>query len=244
MSLKDDVITKAYSYRGIQEGGPEHRAIIESYNSHKPLARGYAVKLSDAWCMVFISDLFIECGAVPALGTTECGCEEYLQAAKARGMCVSAPIRGDLILYDWDGSGRASHVGLVVSVDKDGYMEVIEGNKSDSVGVRQLNYRCPYIRAIVRPRYDETTGKQPAPFDRSRVQYAQSYNAKLDGKYTVTASDFLALRYGPRVADNNLITQILPGEVVRCYGYYTEDWLLVAYGSMTGFVNKMHLKKG
>ena len=134
MSLKDDVITKAYSYRGIQEGGPEHRAIIESYNSHKPLARGYAVKLSDAWCMVFISDLFIECGAVPALGTTECGCEEYLQAAKARGMCVSAPVRGDLILYDWDGSGRASHVGLVVSVDKDGYMEVIEGNKSDTVG--------------------------------------------------------------------------------------------------------------
>ena len=244
MSIKDDIITKAYSYRGIQEGGPEHRAIIESYNSHKPLARGYAVQLSDAWCMVFISDLFIECGAVPALGVTECGCEEYLQAAKARGMCVSSPVRGDLILYDWDGSGRASHIGLVVSVDKDVFMDVIEGNKSVSVGVRQLNYRCPYIRAIVRPRYEDSTSKQPAVYDRSRVQYAQSYNAKLAGKYTVTASDFLALRYGPRVAENNLITQILPGEVVRCYGYYTEDWLLVTYGSFTGFINKMHLKKG
>lgn len=244
MSIKDDIITKAFTYRGITEGGPEHREIIKSYNEHKPLARGYAVKISDAWCMTFISHLFISCGAVAALGVTECGCEEYLQAAKARGMCVSSPVRGDLILYDWDGSGRASHIGLVVSVDKDGYMDVIEGNKNDTVGVRQLNYRCPYIRAIVRPRYDETTGKQPAAFDRSQVHYASCYNAKLAGKYTVTASDFLALRYGPRVSNDNLITQILPGETVRCYGYYTGDWLLVTYGNYTGFVNKMHLKKG
>lgn len=243
MSLKDDVITKAYFYRGIQEGGPEHRAIIDRYNSHKPLARGYAVKLSDAWCMVFISDLFIECGAVPALGVTECGCEEYLQAAQERGMCVSSPVRGDLILYDWNGSGRATHIGLVVSVDKDGYMEVIEGNKSDSVGVRQLNYRCPFIRAIVRPRYEEINSNQVTPYDKAKVAYAASYDAKLAGKYIVTASDFLALRYGPGV-NHNLITQILPGGVVRCYGYHTADWLLVTYGSMTGFVNKMHVKKG
>ena len=244
MSLKDKIIAKALSYKGIIEGGTSHRAIVDRYNAHKPLARGYAVHYSDAWCMVFISDLFIEFEAVPALGETECGCEEYLQTAKSRGMCVSSPIRGDLIFYDWDGSGRATHVGLIVSVDRDGYMEVVEGNKSDSVGIRQLNYRCPYVRAFVRPRYDETTSSQPAAYDKSRVQYAASYNAKLAGKYTVTASDFLALRYGPRVADNNLITQILPGESVRCYGYYTGGWLLVTYGSYTGFVNKMHLKKG
>ena len=87
MSLKDDVITKAYSYRGIQEGGPEHRAIIESYNSHKPLARGYAVKLSDAWCMTFISHLFISCGPSPRWVRLNAGVRNICRPLKRAG-CV------------------------------------------------------------------------------------------------------------------------------------------------------------
>lgn len=243
MSLKDDIIATALSYKGIAEQGREHAAIIAAYNAHKPLARGYVVKITDPWCMIFISYIFIHNGAIPALGITECGCEEYLTYAKNQGMCVDAPIRGDLVFYDWDGSGRASHVGIVSSVDQFGCMEVVEGNKSDTVGVRQLNYRCPYIRAIVRPRYDADRVPAESTYIRSKVAYASSFDAKIAGNYYVTADDFLALRYGPRVADN-LITQILPGEEVRCYGYYTNDWFLVTYGDKTGFVNKMHLKKG
>lgn len=242
MSLKDDVIATALSLKGIPEQGREHAAIIAAYNAHKPLARGYAAKLSDPWCMIFISYLYIHNAGIPALGITECGCEEYLAYAKNQGMCVESPIRGDLVFYDWDGTGRATHVGLVVSVDQDGYMEVIEGNKSDTVGIRNINYHCPYIRAIVRPRYEADRVPASSSYVRSNVAYASSFDAKLAGKYYVTADDFLALRYGPRVADN-LITQILPGEEVRCYGYYTNDWLLVQYGDKTGFCNKMHLKR-
>ena len=189
MALKDDVIATALSLKGIPEQGREHAAIIAAYNAHKPLARGYAVKLSDPWCMIFISYLYIHNAGIPALGITECGCEEYLTYARNQGMCVDSPIRGDLVFYDWDGSGRATHVGLVVSVDKDGYMEVIEGNKSDSVGIRNVNYRCPCIRAIVRPRYDADRVPASSSYVRSNVAYAASFDAKLAGRYTVTETD-------------------------------------------------------
>ena len=38
------------SYLGCKEANGSHRKIIDLYNSHKPLARGYAVKYTDAWC--------------------------------------------------------------------------------------------------------------------------------------------------------------------------------------------------
>lgn len=244
MSYKmDEIINAGLKLKGMKEEGTEHINIVETYNEHEPLARGYPVKMSDPWCMVFISYLFIEAGAVPAIGITECGCEEYLTYARNAGMCVTEPVRGDLVFYDWTGAGRAQHVGIVVSVDQYGYLDVLEGNKSNTVGVRVLNYHCPFIRAIVRPNYAGIQAGKPTVFDPSKVSYAASYDKKIAGVYTVQVDDFLALRFNPFVSEDNLITQILPGERVRCYGYYTNDWYLVTYGSFKGFVNKMHLRR-
>lgn len=243
MNNMDEIIKSGQALIGMKEEGPHHCEMVEAYNDHEPLARGYAVKTSDPWCMIFISYLFIENHAVAAIGKTECGCEEYLQYAKAAGMCVDKPVRGDLVFYDWNGAGRAQHVGIVVTIDQYGYMDVLEGNKSDTVGVRVLNYHCPFIRAIVRPNYGAVQAAVPAAYEPGKVSYAASYKKSIAGVYTVTASDFLALRYNPRVTDNNLITQILPGEKVRCYGYYTDDWYLVTYKTYKGFVNKMHIRR-
>ena len=56
--LRQKVVDTAVSYLGCKEANGSHRKIIDLYNSHKPLARGYAVKYTDAWC----STLCIRCG--------------------------------------------------------------------------------------------------------------------------------------------------------------------------------------
>lgn len=53
--LRQKVVDTAVSYLGCKEANGSHRKIIDLYNSHKPLARGYAVKYTDAWCSTFAS---------------------------------------------------------------------------------------------------------------------------------------------------------------------------------------------
>lgn len=245
MSQIDDILTLGVKYKGIAEGSAKHKEILAGYNSHSPLARGYHVQVSDAWCMTFISYLFIKTGNTSALGLTECGCEEYYQYGVEHGMKVDRPIRGDIPLYDWNLDGRADHVGIVLSVGSNDYIDVLEGNKSDTVGIRNISIHSQFIRGFIRPRYaDSTTIPETiTPYSRARVSYAQSFDKKKAGVYKCTASDFLALRYNPFVADNNMIDEIQPGEMCRNYGYYTGEWLLVSYGDFIGFAHSGWLQK-
>ena len=57
--LRQKVVKIAVSYLGCKEADGSHRKIIDLYNSHKPLARGYAVKYTDAWCSTFASAVAI-----------------------------------------------------------------------------------------------------------------------------------------------------------------------------------------
>ena len=240
MAQIDYIIKTAQSYLGISEGSARHKEILSIYNTHIPLARNYRVSVNDAWCMAFVSAIFIKCNAVAALGKTECGCEEYLSYAKTYGMTVKKDEarRGDIILYDWGRDGRSDHVGIVVSRSGDS-LKVIEGNISDTVGYRDIIDIDIKIRAVVRPHY---SNKESTRYDASKVSYAESFNREIAGKYKCTASDYLALRYNPFVIDN-LITEINPGEVVRNYGYHTGEWLLVEYANYTGFAHRNWLKK-
>lgn len=60
--LRAKVVSIAEKYLGCKESNGSHRKIIDLYNSHKPLARGYPVKYTDAWCATFVSAVFIEAG--------------------------------------------------------------------------------------------------------------------------------------------------------------------------------------
>ena len=64
--LRQKVVDTAVSYLGCKEANGSHRKIIDLYNSHKPLARGYAVKYTDAWCSTFASAVAIACGLTGA----------------------------------------------------------------------------------------------------------------------------------------------------------------------------------
>ena len=160
-------------YLGCKEANGSHRKIIDLYNSHKPLARGYAVKYTDAWCSTFASAVAIACGLTDII-PTECGCERHIDLFKKLGSWVEndayVPSPGDYIFYDWqDGSnyattnntGSADHVGIVVSCDGK-TIKVIEGNMSDAVGYRKLAVNGRYIRGFGVPKYASKATSAPS----------------------------------------------------------------------------------
>lgn len=238
MPTVNDVLKVAESYNGTQEGSAKHSEILNIYNSHKPLARGYTVKKSDPWCMTFISACFIKANAVSAIGLTECGCQEYVNYARKNNMLVNNPIIGDLAFYDWGNDGVVDHVGIIYYVSGNNLF-IREGNKNDMVTTRVISKTSPSIKYFVRPHYDTHS----TIYDMSKVSFADSFDRTIAGEYECTASDFLALRYNPYVNDSNLIDKIKSGETCHNYGYYTKDWYLVVYKGKTGFANKTHLRK-
>lgn len=76
-SQRDSVVAQARAWLGKKEADGSHKVIIDTYNSHKPLARGYAMKYTDAWCATFVSAVAIKCGVTDIL-PTECSCDEMI----------------------------------------------------------------------------------------------------------------------------------------------------------------------
>ena len=159
-----DVLEVMRSWLGYSEANGKYRQIIDLYNSHKPLARGYKVQYSDAWCDTCVSAAAIKAGAVDLIGT-ECGCEEHIQIFKRKGIWIEdgtiTPQPGDIIVYNWDDStqpnnGYADHIGYVETVSS-GKITAIEGNKNDAVGRRTLLVGAGNIRGYARPKYATTS---------------------------------------------------------------------------------------
>ena len=157
------IVEQARLWLGRKESDGSHKVIIDTYNSHKPLARGYKVKYTDAWCSTFVSAVAIKCGYTDII-PTECGCEKHIQLFKKIGRWVEndayVPKAGDIIFYDWqdngngDCTGYADHVGIVEQVVGN-TITVIEGNMNNCVGRRTLAVNGKYIRGYGVPAYDE-----------------------------------------------------------------------------------------
>lgn len=160
--IRKIVVDKANSYLGCKESNGSHKKIIDLYNSHKPLARGYAVKYTDEWCATFVSAVSIACGMTDIM-PTECSCSKMIELYKKLGRWQESdayvPSPGDLIMYDWEDSGRGdntgipNHVGIVLAVNGT-TITVIEGNKNESVAYRAINVNGKYIRGYCLPDYD------------------------------------------------------------------------------------------
>ncbi len=155
--LRNSVVKTARKYIGCSN----HKNIVDIYNAHAPLARGYKVRYTDAWCATFVSAVSILCGLTDIM-PTECGCPKMISLYKARGRWVESdgyfPSPGDIIMYDWgdsgkgDNGGNPDHVGIVEKVDN-GSITVIEGNYSNTVKRRTLAINGKYIRGYCLPDY-------------------------------------------------------------------------------------------
>lgn len=175
-----DVLNVMRSWIGYSEANGKYIEILNVYNSHKPLARGYAIKPSDEWCDATVSAAAIKAGAVDLIGT-EVGVEKHVDIFKKKGIWIEdgsiKPQAGDIIVFNWDDStqpndGWSDHIGYVEQVSGN-TITCIEGNMSERVGRRTINVGWGYIRGFARPKY-ASGGVAPKPNpDKSISEVAQ-----------------------------------------------------------------------
>ena len=183
------VVEQAKSWLGYKESNGTHKQIIDLYNSHKPLARGYAVKYTDAWCATFVSAVAIELGYTDII-PTECSCTKMIELLKKIGAWVEndayVPKPGDIMFYDWDDSGKgdntgsSDHVGIVEKIDGD-TITVIEGNYSNSVKRRTIKVNGKTIRGYGVPKYDTEVVKPAYTQDQFIRDVQKACGAAVDG---------------------------------------------------------------
>ena len=157
------------SWIGYSEENGKFKQIIDIYNSHKPLARGYKVKYDDEWCDTTVSAAAIKAGMVDLIGT-ECGCGFHIEIFKSKGIWIgktSDPKPGDIILYSKGGVGWPYHIGVVETNNGNGTITIINGNSgatgkksgsSVSRWTHSINYKD--IRGYARPKYAGSEEKE------------------------------------------------------------------------------------
>ena len=250
------ILTIARGYLGCKESNGSHRQIIDLYNSHKPLSRGYKVKYTDSWCATFVSACAIKANYTDII-PTECSCNQMINGFKKIGRWCEddahVPSPGDIIFYDWqdngvgDNKGSSDHVGIVEKVEGN-TITVIEGNKNDAVARRTIKVNGKYIRGYGLPKYDtNATNTSTAP------SKSQTNTSSALGTYMITASD-LKVRTGPgmnyRVKTHNELTKDAKAhdyDKDGCINYGTHvtvskfdgDWAKIP----SGWVAKRYLKK-
>ena len=169
--IRQKVVSKAKSYLGCKESDGSHKKLVNLYNSHKPLARSYAVQYDDEWCATYVSAIGIALGYTDIM-PTECSCSKMIELYKAKDRWMEndtyVPSPGDIVMYDWqdkgtgDNTGWPDHVGFVVSINGTD-MTIIEGNKGEAVAYRSLNVNGKYIRGYCLPDYASKATKPVAP---------------------------------------------------------------------------------
>lgn len=190
------ILDIARGWLGCKESNGSHKKIIDLYNSHKPLARGYKVKYTDSWCATFVSACAIKANYADII-PLECSCNQMIKKFQSMGRWTEddahVPHLGDIIFYDWqdkgvgDDKGTSEHVGIVEKVEN-GKITVIEGNKSDAVARRVLNVNGRYIRGFGCPAYETQT--------QATASKPQANTSSALGTYVITASS-LIVRTGP-----------------------------------------------
>ena len=158
-TLRQRFVDTARRFYGAEAGDSLHLEILDAYNGHQPLARGYKMTERDPWCATFVSAVAILCELTEII-PTECSCSKMIQLHKALGTWHEGdnlePQPGDLLIYDWEDSGVGDnrgdpdHIGIVVRVTK-GAIRVIEGNLSGKVWHRDIAVDGRTIRGYCRP---------------------------------------------------------------------------------------------
>lgn len=254
---------------GYSEKNGKFKTIIDIYNGHKPLARGYKVKYTDEWCDTTVSAAAIKAGMTDLIGT-ECGCEEHVKIFKKKGIWIEdgtvRPKPGYIILYNWNQSsqpndGYSDHIGVVESVSGN-TITVIEGNRGEAVARRKIQVGWGYIRGYAAPKYDSSSATTTSPNTEKSTQSAAAVKKVSTGKYASHRDDSLAGTYKTTAnlycredagAGTKALCIIPKGTSVKNYGYYSVDpstgrkWLLVQFTlngtQYTGFSSIKYMER-
>ena len=223
MATVNELLNQARAWIGKKESNGSHKEIIDIYNGHKPLARGYKVKYTDSWCATFISALAIKCNCTDII-PTEASCGKMIELFKNIGCWQEdgnvTPNPGDIIFYDWDKKdGWPEHVGIVESVSGN-QITVIEGNKSDAVARRTIAVGNASIRGYGVPKYSGSNSQStPKP---SEVNYKVRVN-------TPSGVNCRNAPNGAKVKAYANGTELTISKEENGWGYTGEGWVSLQY---------------
>jgi hypothetical protein len=131
---------------GIKEvGANNHGPWVKKFLKEVGLPEGYA------WCDAFQS-YEIHAVAGKRLPIESASVAQTYTVAKDYGWLVTRPLRGDLVLYDFNGDGRTDdHIGIVVRVlsiriPGKWLIRTVEGNTSSGVSGSQQDGGGVYVR--------------------------------------------------------------------------------------------------
>ena len=176
-------------------GAGGHKKVLEIYNKQKPLPRGYIVKPTDAWCATTVSAVFLMNNYKKFV---ECSCIQMVEKAKAAGLWVEndnfMPQAGDVILYDWQDSGKGDdkgapdHVGIIIDINGDTFT-VREGNFKGGIGNRTMKRNGKYIRGFICPKY-EAGAKPKSTTDIAKEVIAGKWGKGTERKQRLTLAGY------------------------------------------------------
>lgn len=253
-----DVLDVMRSWLGYSEANGKYKQIIDLYNSHKPLARGYAVQYDDEWCDTTVSAAAIKAGAVDLIGT-ECGCEQHVKIFQSKGIWIEdgtiTPKPGDIILYNWDdgtqpNDGYSDHIGYVESVSGN-TITCIEGNKGEAVARRTLKVGNGNIRGYARPKYGTsgtTSSSSTSSGNTGGSSSSGAPNKSTKWTGTVTASELnVRVWAGTENAQCSFSPLKKGAKVDVCDSIKASDgsiWYYIKYNGKYGFVHSDYVSKG
>ena len=176
------------AWDGATRGSAKHLEILNIYNNHKPLARGYRVQVGDAHCATTTSAAYIKAGIAEYTGT-ECGVGKYVEIAKKKGIWTENDAYTPKATTD--NQGAPDHIGIVTKVGG-GTFVVTEGNMNGGkVGKRTMKVNGRYIRGFITPDFDmiarKLGGTSGGTADKPTKPTTQAA-----GTYTVKSGDTLS----------------------------------------------------
>lgn len=225
MRSRKKVVDLVNSWVGKKEADGSYKVIIDIYNTQPNPPRGVKMQYGWAWCAATWSALAIKLGYTDIM-PVEISCGNLINLAKQKGIWQEKdayiPQPGDAVLYDWedtgagDNSGAPDHVGVVTYVnDAAGYMEVTEGNYSNSVKKRTVSLNGRYIRGFICPKYDADTAPEAA--QQSGKSLSDIAHEVISGKWGVgdARKKALSAKGYDYAAVQNEVNRILNGSAAK-----------------------------
>lgn len=198
LELRQRVVDVMKGWLGWSEKNGKFKAIIDLYNTQKPLPRGYRMRYTDEWCAATVTAAGMEAGLHDII-LPECSCSRMIALYQKKGQWMEddayRPQIGDIPMYYWkDGKDFATtdctappnHVGVVGAVNGN-TMTIYEGNKGEAVATRTLQVNGRYIRGYCLPDY---ASKAESEDDMTQEQFNNMMDVWLAGNMKKAPSEW------------------------------------------------------
>lgn len=149
------LMEEANKYVGVKQYSAIHQYLVAKYNEIKPYPVGYKMTCDDDWCDMFVTVMADMTNLSHLIGR-ECGVQRHVDIFQHKGIWLGRqyPKVGDIIVFDWEASGWADHIGFVYEVD--GFrITTIEGNSNGQVAKNKFAWNDWRIMGYARPKYNQ-----------------------------------------------------------------------------------------